>query len=131
MTVHMKALKGLVYAGRRLRVGELFEARGESDARVLKAIGSAAVAPTPVAVVFKEAPATYRTRAMVAAPAYQPAPIAAPVVEPMVEPAADPVSDDLDAMDAMELHALAAARGLKLHHLTGAAKVRAALRAAQ
>ncbi|MFA7293556.1 MAG: hypothetical protein WC023_15060 [Rhodocyclaceae bacterium] len=124
MTVHMKALKGLVYAGRRLRVGELFEARGESDARVLKAIGSAAVAPTPVAVVFKEAPATYRTRAMVAAPAYQQAP-------PAAETVADPVSDDLDAMDATELHALAAARGLKLHHLTGAAKVRAALRAAQ
>jgi hypothetical protein len=39
-----------------------------------------------------------------------------------------PVSDDLDAMDKAQLHALAKERGLQLHHMLGADKVRAALR---
>lgn len=39
-----------------------------------------------------------------------------------------PTSDDLDAMDKAKLHALAKERGLQLHHMLGADKVRAALR---
>lgn len=39
-----------------------------------------------------------------------------------------PASDDLDAMDKAQLHALAKERGLQLHHMLGADKVRAALR---
>jgi hypothetical protein len=38
------------------------------------------------------------------------------------------VTDDLDAMDKAQLHALAKERGLQLHHMLGADKVRAALR---
>ena len=41
MSVPMQALKGFPYAGRRLAAGDNFEARGESDARVLVAIGKA------------------------------------------------------------------------------------------
>ena len=40
----------------------------------------------------------------------------------------NPISDDLDAMDKAQLHALAKERGLQLHHMLGADKVRAALR---
>ena len=39
-----------------------------------------------------------------------------------------PVSDDLVEMDKAQLHALAKERGLHLHHMLGADKVRAALR---
>ena len=38
---------------------------------------------------------------------------------------------DLDAMDKVELHALAKERGVKVHHMAGADKVREALRAAE
>jgi hypothetical protein len=57
----------------------------------------------------------YQTRDM----ADQPKVIKAPEV---------PVSDGLDAMDKAQLHALAKERGLQLHHMLGADKVRAALR---
>jgi hypothetical protein len=39
------------------------------------------------------------------------------------------ISDDLDAMGKEELHALAKERGVKVHHMLGAEKVREALRA--
>lgn len=42
-----------------------------------------------------------------------------------------PAADNLDAMDREQLHALAKARGVKVHHLAGADKVRAAIREAQ
>ncbi len=38
MSVPLQALRGFVYAGRRLVAGEQFNARGESDARVLCAV---------------------------------------------------------------------------------------------
>lgn len=41
MTVHMKATKAFPYAGRRLAVGDEFDARGKQDARLLIAIGKA------------------------------------------------------------------------------------------
>lgn len=41
MSVPMIASKAFTYAGRRLKAGDSFPARGEGDARVLSAIGSA------------------------------------------------------------------------------------------
>jgi hypothetical protein len=41
-----------------------------------------------------------------------------------------PKADNLDAMSTEELHALAKERGVTVHHLAGADKVRAALREA-
>lgn len=41
MSVPMIASKAFTYAGRRLKAGDPFPARGESDARVLAAIGNA------------------------------------------------------------------------------------------
>ncbi len=41
-----------------------------------------------------------------------------------------PVAENLDAMSAEELHALAKERGVTVHHRAGADKVRAALREA-
>lgn len=41
MSVPLQALRGFPYAGRRLVAGEQFNARGESDARVLCAVGHA------------------------------------------------------------------------------------------
>ena len=40
-------------------------------------------------------------------------------------------AEDLSALDKAALHALAKARGVKVHHMAGADKVRAALEAAQ
>lgn len=45
MTIRMKSLRAFPYAGRRLQAGEEFDARGESDKRVLVAIKAATVAP--------------------------------------------------------------------------------------
>lgn len=65
---------------------------------------------------------TYMTRDMVAHP------VADAVTQ--VVPVAAPVAD-IDSMDKEELHALAKERGVKVHHMAGADKVRAALREAQ
>lgn len=55
-----------------------------------------------------------------------------PVVEPVAIEVDDTVeSDGLDDLDADQLHALAKERGVKVHHASGADKVRAALREAQ
>lgn len=82
---------------------------------------------------------TYQTRDM----AFQPMvtkpmqAAAAPVLEP--GPATDDpgpvdapavVDDGLDALDKEQLHALAKERDVKVHHMAGADKVRAALREA-
>lgn len=40
-----------------------------------------------------------------------------------------PITDGLDDLDAEQLHALAKERGVKVHHASGADKVREALRA--
>lgn len=84
----------------------------ERDARLLQRLGKG----------------TYLTRDMAPAMPLQAAPTpdpqglsAAPVVVPEL---------DLDAMDAPALRALAKARGVKVHHASGAEKVRAALREA-
>lgn len=54
--------------------------------------------------------------------------VAAPVVSQVVQKV---VGDGLDEMDRAELHELAKERGVKVHHMAGADKVREALRAAQ
>lgn len=133
MTVRMKARRSFPYAGKRFKAGQEFNARGETDARVLAAVGHAervtAPAPTPAPT---PAPRAYLTRAIAAAPVQVVMRAAPPAPEPVqsAEPAVEPVADaapDLEAMDRDELHALAVARGVKVHHLAGAAKVRAAI----
>lgn len=84
----------------------------ERDARLLQRLGKG----------------TYLTRVMEPVIPLQSAPdhVLPPVVaEPVSVPAVD-----LDAMEAPELHALAKERGVKVHHASGAEKVRAALREA-
>jgi len=65
-------------------------------------------------VLTKRGLGTYETRDM----AFQPTEIKE----------VEPESDGLDDMEKAELHALAKERGLQLHHMLGADKVRAALR---
>jgi hypothetical protein len=52
------------------------------------------------------------------------------LAKPMVAQQAAKTGDGLDDMDRAELHALAKERGVQVHHLAGADKVRAALREA-
>lgn len=67
----------------------------------------------------------YQTTSMADAPmAHKLVPVTKPVIQAQV-------SDGLDDLNREELHALAKERGLKLHHMLGADKVRAALRAAE
>jgi len=63
---------------------------------------------------------TYENRSMADKPRVQKEPAA-----PMNDPA-----DGLDGLEKEEPHALAKERGVQVHHLAGADKVRAALRAA-
>lgn len=79
---------------------------------------------------------TYQTRDMAFQPSVTKPMQAAP--EPVADPApvavtaqGDDVSGDgLEALDKDQLHALAKERGVRVHHLAGADKVRAALREA-
>jgi hypothetical protein len=82
MSVPLQALRGFAYAGRRLVAGEKFEARGESDARVLCAVEYATrhiQVPEPLPEVVVPPVATkrgkgYRTEALVAQAAADAAP---------------------------------------------------------
>ena len=73
-----------------------------SDARLLQKLGQG----------------TYQTRV-----------VQADIPEPEIT--APSSSDDLDNLDVAELHALAKERGVKVHHASGADKVREALREAE
>lgn len=94
----------------------------------------------PIAVVLaKRGRGTYQTRDMARHPVLtkpmQAAPAALPNADVLEQPVesseAEVVPDDgLDAMDKDQLHALAKERGVKVHHMAGAEKVRAALREA-
>lgn len=75
-------------------------------------------------VLTKRGLGTYQTRDMADMPKVQKEP--EPVIHP--EPVQPTIDDGLDQMDKAELHALAKERGLQLHHMLGADKVRAALR---
>lgn len=80
------------------------------------------VTPTQAKVLQRAGLGTYQTRDM----AFQPT-----ITKPMqAAPDSTFVDDGLDAMDKDQLHALAKAREVKVHHLAGAEKVRAALREA-
>jgi hypothetical protein len=68
---------------------------------------------------------TYQTRDMADQPIVTKPMVAAPA------PVAAATDDGLDAMDKDQLHVLAKERGVKVHHMAGADKVRAALREAQ
>jgi len=105
----MKALKSFPYAGRRLKVGDHFEARGRSDARTLKAIGHA-VERSLQAVSAPVTTGTYNTREMRAR-----------------EPGGY-TAKSLDDMEVDELRALAERRGIRVHHWAGVDKLRQALR---
>jgi hypothetical protein len=71
---------------------------------------------------------TYQTRDMAFQPMLTKPMQAAPVITSEATPG--PSDDGLDAMDKDQLHALAKERGVKVHHMAGADKVRATLREA-
>lgn len=93
------------------------------------------VTSTQAKVLQRAGLGTYQTRDMAFHPMVtkpmQAAP--APVVESAptaVTAQADGFGDGLEALDKDQLHALAKERGVKVHHMAGADKVRAALREA-
>ena len=61
--IPLTALKPFVYAGRRLKAGQDFEASGQTDARVLIAVGHADFAPALAAEPAAEPPRTADTTA--------------------------------------------------------------------
>lgn len=77
---------------------------------------------------------TYKTRDMARQPMLtkpmQAEPLPVVAHEPQSEPAVPQgaVMDELEDMDKEQLHALAKERGVKVHHMAGADKVRAVLR---
>ena len=82
------------------------------------------VTPTQAKVLARARLGTYETRDMARQPL---------VTKPLQ---AEPVSaleqsDGLETMDREQLHALAKERGIKVHHMAGADRVRAALREAE
>lgn len=166
MTVRLKAIKNMVYAGKRIASGTEFLARGESDAQILTAIKSAERVKESAVV---KAP-TYSHRMMVAEAPRADAPqevmpilhiadsvdvlpessdssddtyvINSKVTVGDLASKPDVVADmratfapysvpapesDLDAMDRDVLFNMAVSMGLKPHHLTGIAKLRAAI----
>jgi hypothetical protein len=72
MSIQLLALVPQIYAGRKVAAGSNFIVRGESDARLLIAIGRAA--SVPVAPVIPVPPPVARkwTRAVVAVPIAEP-----------------------------------------------------------
>jgi hypothetical protein len=104
MAVPLIARKSFVYAGRRVKAEQEFDARTQSDARLLKAIGHAGDAPPR---------GQYETRVMTPR---------APAIGG---------TKSLDDMDIEELRAEAARLGVRVHHFAGAERIRAAIREAQ
>ena len=107
MSIPLKARRDFAYAGKRIKRDQDFDARSKSDAKLLKAIGHAEDR-------VMSAPPTYNTRMMTAA---TPAPAPARTS-----------GDNLDAMDAEALHALARSMDIYVHHRAGADRVRFAIR---
>lgn len=100
--IEMIALKPLTYAGKRRKTGEEFPVRGQSDARVLIAIGSADFAPADEEDLPPAPPETVRVAAPAPAPIEQPA--AAETPKPGPEPetrteAAEPPAGDATASE--------------------------------
>lgn len=96
------------------------------------------VTSTQAKVLQRAGLGTYQTRDMAFQPsvtkpmqaAPTPAPVAAPAPDVVTEQTNVVADDGLDTKDKDELHAIAKDRGVKVHHLAGADKVRAALREA-
>lgn len=86
------------------------------------------VTATQAKVLQRAGLGTYQTRDMARQPMVTKPMQAAPV--PETAPAAEPVTDGLEALDKEQMHAIAKERGVKVHHMAGADKVRAALREA-
>jgi hypothetical protein len=117
MSIPLKARRSFVYAGHRLKAGQDFDASGNSDANLLKAIGHAEdrrAAPTP----DWKPPAQYKTRIMTSE---QPAKVS------QNPPLITKVNADLGSMDIDELRALADSLGIYVHHRAGAWRVRQAI----
>lgn len=115
--IPMLAKQAFTYAGKKLAPGDAFNAAGQSDRRLLTAIGWAEDASEPVPVVVQkvmkaaekvaakkapaDAPGTYKRRDMVAQAA-APAPAAAPAAPAVPAPPADDpkpaASTDVGAM---------------------------------
>lgn len=121
MSVPLKALRSIPYAGRRVKAGQPFDARTRSDARLLIAIGHAEKREPDPRAIEPAKPAQYRTRVMTAE---QPEP--APQSPPLVTK-----TDGLDDMDAEALRAMAERMGLHVHHRAGAYTIRRAIRTAK
>jgi hypothetical protein len=79
--IALTALKPFVYAGRRLKAGQEFAARGESDARVLIAVKNAGYAPVPIKDDATTAPAVESKPPV--APAQAPAKVVPAVEAPI------------------------------------------------
>lgn len=97
---------------------------------------SKVVTATQAKVLQRAGLGTYQTRDMAFQPSVTkpmqaaPAPIAAPDPDAVTEQTDVVVDDGLDGLDKDQLHTLAKDRGVKVHHMAGADKVRAALREA-
>lgn len=92
------------------------------------------VTSTQAKVLQRAGLGTYQTRDMAFQPSVtkpmQAAPVAPPATEAVSEQPDVVVDDGLETLDKEQLHALAKERGVKVHHMAGADKVRAALREA-
>ena len=73
MSISMKAIKPHVYAGKRIAAGQVYEVRGQSDARIMKALGRSAdhaeevrpeAGPRQVEPVAPPVTSTYSTAAI-------------------------------------------------------------------
>jgi hypothetical protein len=73
---------------------------------------------------------TYQTRDMARQPMVTKPMQAEPSPQIVVSEALSTEDDGLEALDKEQLHAIAKERGVKVHHMAGADKVRAALREA-
>lgn len=92
------------------------------------------VTSTQAKVLQRAGLGTYQTRDMAFQPMVtkpmQAAPAAVEPAPSAVTAQADDSGDGLEALDKDQLHALAKERGVKVHHMAGADKVRTALREA-
>lgn len=86
------------------------------------------VTSTQAKVLQRAGLGTYQTRDMARQPMVTKPLQAQPVAETAIP--AELEDDGLEALDKEQLHALAKERGVKVHHMVGADKVRAALREA-
>ena len=100
--IPMICTKDLLYAGRRLKPGAAFNARGESDARVLEAIGKAKRAPVVVPVAAPATPTPTAVQPRVSrghTPPHPWPPLSAPVVDQVDTVAPNPGGDDTPLAD--------------------------------